>query len=92
MAGKCKHPERVIGIHFFNPAPLMKLDEIIPAVQTKKKCLKKPGKPLMIGVKLPFKPRDTPGFIVNRVARPFYGEAIRILEEGLADVQPLIGP
>ncbi|MEZ5056759.1 MAG: 3-hydroxyacyl-CoA dehydrogenase NAD-binding domain-containing protein [Saprospiraceae bacterium] len=86
IAGKCKHPERVIGIHFFNPAPLMKLVEIIPAVQTKKEVLEKARKTIDDWGKITVQTKDTPGFIVNRVARPFYGEAIRILEEGLADV------
>jgi 3-hydroxybutyryl-CoA dehydrogenase len=86
IAGKCKHPERVIGIHFFNPAPLMKLVEIIPAVQTNKEVLEKARKTIDDWGKITVQTKDTPGFIVNRVARPFYGEAIRILEEGLADV------
>ncbi len=85
IAAACKMPERFIGIHFFNPAPIMQLVEIIPAVQTKT-GLAEEIKSVVLGLgKLPVIVNDTPGFIVNRVARPFYGEAIRILEEGIAD-------
>jgi len=85
IASACTNPERVIGIHFFNPAPLMALVEIIPAVQTRE-GLAEEIKALIQSVgKLPVITKDTPGFIVNRVARPFYSESIRILEEGVAD-------
>ena len=80
-----KTSKRIIGIHFFNPAPLMPLVEIIPAIQTNEQTTKtckdliaKWGKTVVLC-------KDTPGFIVNRVARPFYGEALRIYEEGIAD-------
>lgn len=86
IAAACECPERVIGIHFFNPAPLMKLVEIIPAVQTSEETLKKSFDLIESWGKLCVQAKDTPGFIVNRVARPFYGEALRILEEGIADV------
>lgn len=86
IAGTCKFPGRIIGIHFFNPAPLMKLVEIIPAVQTDKEILAKAKSTIAGWGKVTVQAKDTPGFIVNRVARPFYGEAIRILEEGFADV------
>jgi 3-hydroxybutyryl-CoA dehydrogenase len=86
IASACEHPERVIGIHFFNPAPLMALVEIIPAVQTSDEVLQKARKLIEDCGKVSVVAKDTPGFIVNRVARPFYGEALRILEEGLADV------
>jgi 3-hydroxybutyryl-CoA dehydrogenase len=86
IAAACKHANRVVGIHFFNPAPLMKLVEIIPAIQTEDATLKK-SKDLIDGWgKTTVVVKDTPGFIVNRVARPFYGESLRILEEGIADV------
>lgn len=86
IAAACERPERVIGLHFFNPPPLMALVEVIPAIQTAQEieniCIA-----LMKGWnKLPVKAKDTPGFIVNRVARPYYGEAIRIYEEGIADI------
>ena len=85
IAAACEKPERVIGIHFFNPAPLMKLVEIIPAVQTANTVLEKSQILIENWGKLTVLAKDTPGFIVNRVARPFYGEALRILEEGIAD-------
>lgn len=80
-----KNPERVIGIHFFNPAPLMPLVEIIPAVQTSSEVLTKSKELIDSWGKVTVLTKDTPGFIVNRVARPFYGEALRIYEEGIAD-------
>lgn len=86
IASACKKPGRVVGLHFFNPAPLMALVEIIPAVQTDE-TLAGICKELMLKWgKVPVITKDTPGFIVNRVARPFYGEAIRIYEEGIADI------
>ena len=86
IAAACKKSERVIGIHFFNPAPLMKLVEIIPAVQTSKDTLDQSKAIIDSWQKLTVLTKDTPGFIVNRVARPFYGEALRISEEGIADI------
>lgn len=80
-----KFPSRVIGIHFFNPAPLMPLVEIIPAVQTSDETLSTAKSIIDSWKKLTVVCKDTPGFIVNRVARPFYGEALRIYEEGIAD-------
>jgi 3-hydroxybutyryl-CoA dehydrogenase len=80
-----KHANRVIGIHFFNPAPLMPLVEIIPAVQTSISTLDVAKALIDSWGKVSVVCKDTPGFIVNRVARPFYGEALRIYEEGIAD-------
>lgn len=80
-----KDPSRVIGIHFFNPAPLMPLVEIIPAVQTSVSVAEKAKSIIDSWRKVTVVCKDTPGFIVNRVARPFYGEALRIYEEGIAD-------
>jgi len=86
IAAACKNPARVIGIHFFNPATLMPLVEIIPGIATDeritstcKSFIDNWGKQTVIA-------KDTPGFIVNRVARPFYSEALRICEEGIADM------
>ncbi len=85
IASACQHPERVIGIHFFNPAPLMPLVEIIPGITTDP-LLAGEVKTLISGWgKIPVIAKDVPGFIVNRIARPYYGEAIRIYEEGIAD-------
>jgi 3-hydroxybutyryl-CoA dehydrogenase len=85
IASACQVPQRVIGIHFFNPAPLMALVEIIPAVQTRPGLADEVKLMVSSWGKLPVITKDTPGFIVNRVARPFYSEAIRIYEEGIAD-------
>ena len=86
IAAACENPSRVLGLHFFNPAPVMALVEIIPAIQTDKKLLPAAKELMVQWGKIPVVAKDTPGFIVNRVARPFYGEAIRIYEEGLADM------
>lgn len=86
LAGVCDKPERVLGIHFFNPAALMPLVEIIPAIQTDQTVLDEAQQLIASWKKVVVIAKDTPGFIVNRVARPFYGEAIRILEEGIADI------
>lgn len=80
-----QHPSRMIGIHFFNPAPLMPLVEIIPAVQTAPEVVEQAKSLIDSWKKITVLCKDTPGFIVNRVARPFYGEALRIYEEGIAD-------
>jgi 3-hydroxybutyryl-CoA dehydrogenase len=85
IASSLQKPGRCIGIHFFNPAPLMKLVEVIPAVQTSKAVLDKSVETIKSWKKTVAVAKDTPGFIVNRVARPFYGEALRIYEEGIAD-------
>lgn len=85
IAASCKKSERVIGIHFFNPAPLMHLVEVIPAIQTSDAVLQKTVQIISDWKKVVAVAKDTPGFIVNRVARPFYGEALRIYEEGKAD-------
>ena len=85
IAASLKKPERCVGIHFFNPAPLMKLVEVIPAIQTSKEVLEKSILTIKDWKKVVAVAKDTPGFIVNRVARPFYGEALRIYEEGIAD-------
>jgi 3-hydroxybutyryl-CoA dehydrogenase len=86
IASACDKPERVLGIHFFNPAPLMKLVEIVPAIQTNPTIVEQCQQLIESWGKLVVIAKDTPGFIVNRVARPFYGEALRIYEEGIADV------
>ncbi|WP_406026315.1 3-hydroxyacyl-CoA dehydrogenase NAD-binding domain-containing protein [Winogradskyella sp.] len=85
IAASLQKPERCIGIHFFNPAPLMKLVEVIPAIQTSKDVLETSIQIIKDWKKVVAVAKDTPGFIVNRVARPFYGEALRIYEEGIAD-------
>ena len=85
IAASVKSSNRVVGIHFFNPAPLMQLVEVIPAVQTSEEVLSQAVETITSWKKIVAVAKDTPGFIVNRVARPFYSEAIRIYEEGIAD-------
>lgn len=85
LAAGMKDPSRFIGLHFFNPAPLMKLVEVIPAIQTNKDITETCIKAMENWNKMPVIAKDTPGFIVNRVARPFYSEALRIYEEGIAN-------
>ena len=85
IAASCTTPERVLGIHFFNPAPLMQLVEVIPAVQTSEAVLQQSVEIISSWNKTVAVAKDTPGFIVNRVARPFYSESLRIFEEGVAD-------
>lgn len=85
IAAACQIPERVIGIHFFNPAPLMPLVEIIPALQTDENTVEKSVENIVKCGKTVVKVKDIPGFIVNRIARPYYSEALRIYDEGIAD-------
>jgi len=85
LASSLKNPSNFIGIHFFNPAPLMPLVEIIPALQTNINLLDSIRNLLLSWNKFPVIAKDTPGFIVNRIARPFYSEALRIYDEQIAD-------
>ena len=89
LAKGCQRPEQVIGLHFFNPAPLMALVEVIPALQTQSGLAEQAMSAMVAWGKSPALATDTPGFIVNRVARPFYSEALRILEEGIASVEDI---
>lgn len=81
-----ENPERVMGIHFFNPAPLMPLVELVPSMSTSPEVLQKAREVIDSWGKVTVLTKDTPGFIVNRVARPFYSEAIKMMEEGVADM------
>lgn len=85
IARACTHPDRVIGVHFFNPAPVLPLVEIIPGLATSEETAHAVRALINSWGKTTVLASDTPGFIVNRIARPFYGEAIRILEERIAD-------
>lgn len=85
LAGACTHKTRVVGVHFFNPAPVMPLVEIIPAITTAPDVTARATAYAAGWKKVTVLASDTPGFIVNRVARPFYGESLRLLEEGVAD-------
>ncbi|HEX6981260.1 MAG TPA: 3-hydroxyacyl-CoA dehydrogenase NAD-binding domain-containing protein [Balneolaceae bacterium] len=86
ISSALKKPARFLGVHFFNPAPLMPLVEIVPGISTKNESTQTARKLIDDWGKTTVLAKDTPGFIVNRVARPFYSEAIRQLEEGVADV------
>jgi 3-hydroxybutyryl-CoA dehydrogenase len=86
ISSSLKHPERFIGIHFFNPAPLMPLVEIVPSLQTSKMVTRQAEVLIKSWKKTTVVTKDTPGFIVNRVARPFYSEAIKMFEEGFAEM------
>jgi 3-hydroxybutyryl-CoA dehydrogenase len=89
IASACSNPEQFIGLHFFNPAPLMALVEIIPAIQTSPQLADICNEWMKQWGKKPVICKDTPGFIVNRIARPYYSEAIRILEENIASVETI---
>jgi 3-hydroxybutyryl-CoA dehydrogenase len=89
MASFTKTPESVVGMHFFNPPLLMQLVEIVRGTQTSDEAVKIAAEIALRMKKTPVVCRDTPGFIVNRVARPFYGEALRILGEGIASVEDI---
>jgi len=89
IASACKNAERVIGIHFFNPAPIMELVEIIPAIQTKSSVTDLVLKNIQSWKKTTVVAKDTPGFIVNRIARPYYSEALRIYDEGIATIETI---
>lgn len=80
-----KNPERVIGMHFFNPANIMKLVEIVKGDFTDEKTIDITKELSNKLGKVSVTAKDTPAFIVNRIARPFYGEALKILSEGTAD-------
>ena len=82
IANGLKHPERVVGMHFFNPAHIMKLVEVIEGFSTSEETMQKTVALSRELGKTPVRAKDTPGFIVNRVARNFYGEAFRIVGEG----------
>jgi len=86
IAAACTKPERFIGLHFFNPAPILPLVEVVPGLATDSALAPRMSALMRAWGKIPVMCKDTPGFIVNRVARPFYGEAIRIFEEGIADM------
>ena len=80
------HPERFGGLHFFNPAPLMPLVEVVPGIKTGEDFSETMEALMNEWGKVPVLAKDTPGFIVNKVARPFYSEAIKLYEEGVASV------
>ena len=85
LANGLKRPDRMIGIHFFNPAPIMKLVEIIYGLQSDMELIKQSYELIASWGKKCVYVKSSPGFIVNRIARPFYAEALRIYEEGVSD-------
>lgn len=89
IASLTKTPESVVGMHFFNPAPVMKLVEIVRGAQTSNEVIKQVSSVVTKMKKTPVICRDTPGFIVNRIARPFYGEALRLLGDQVASVEEI---
>ncbi|MGM5564901.1 3-hydroxyacyl-CoA dehydrogenase PaaH [Klebsiella quasipneumoniae] len=84
IAAGVKNPERVAGLHFFNPAPVMQLVEVVSGLATSAEVVEQLCQCVSGWGKRPVRCRSTPGFIVNRVARPFYAEAWRALEEQVA--------
>jgi 3-hydroxybutyryl-CoA dehydrogenase len=86
IASGTRHPERCIGMHFFNPPVLMQLIEVIPGVRSSAEATRRGVALAQQLGKTPVEARDTPGFVVNRILRPFYLEALRMLGEGIADV------
>lgn len=79
-------PENFLGVHFFNPAPIMPLVEIVPSFLTSSVVKNEVKNLIDSWKKTTVVAKDTPGFIVNRIARPFYSESLRILDEGIADI------
>ena len=86
IAAGVKHPERLIGLHFFNPAPLMPLVEIVPGIATDPAVVEACVAAVAAWGKVGVVAKDSPGFLVNRIARPFYGEALHLFEEQMADM------
>lgn len=89
IASKLKHPERFLGLHFFNPAHIMKLVEVISGADTDQQVVMKIVEFAKMLGKSTVLAKDSPGFIVNRVARPFYTESLKILEEGVANIETI---
>jgi 3-hydroxybutyryl-CoA dehydrogenase len=89
IGSACAKPQRIIGAHFFNPAAVMPLVELVPALTTDGGAVERTKALVASWKKTTVVATDTPGFIVNRIARPFYGEALRLLEEGVANIQTI---
>ena len=89
IAANTQHPERVLGLHFFNPPPLMALVEVIQGDRTAAEVVDRATDLMRQMGKTPARAKDTPGFIVNRIARPFYNEALRILGDGNATIESI---
>jgi 3-hydroxybutyryl-CoA dehydrogenase len=89
IAANTQHQERVLGLHFFNPPPLMALVEVVQGDRTSPATIEKATDLMRRMGKTPARAKDTPGFIVNRIARPFYNEALRILGDGVASIETI---
>ena len=89
LAAGIPHPGRVLGLHFFNPPVVMKLVEVVRCEETSADAVERAVKFTTALGKTPVIVRDTPGFIVNRIARPFYGEALKLLDEGVTTVETI---
>jgi 3-hydroxybutyryl-CoA dehydrogenase len=89
LGGATQRPDKVAGLHFFNPAPMMSLVEVVKSERTSDETVSRLIDLARRWGKTPVVARDTPGFIVNRVARPFYGEALRLLDHHVADVETI---
>jgi 3-hydroxybutyryl-CoA dehydrogenase len=89
LAAHLQHPERMAGLHFFNPAPVMALVEVVSGLATDARVADTLCETALSWGKQPVRTQSTPGFIVNRVARPFYAESLRLLQEGAADCATL---
>jgi 3-hydroxybutyryl-CoA dehydrogenase len=89
IAAATRRPERVLGLHYFNPPPLMALVEVIQGDRTAPEAIDKATELMRRMGKTPARAKDTPGFIVNRIARPFYNEALRVLGDGGTTVETI---
>lgn len=89
IAAAVPHPERVVGLHFFNPAPVMKLVEIVQGLKTPDLLCQALKALMLVWKKVPVLTKSTPGFIVNRIARPFYAEGFRALQEQVTSFERL---
>jgi 3-hydroxybutyryl-CoA dehydrogenase len=89
LAEKIPHPQRVAGMHFFNPAPLMKLVEVVHTKYTDEPTIRLVTATVRQLGKIPVLCKDAPGFIVNHVARPYYLEALKLVEEGFGDLETI---
>jgi 3-hydroxybutyryl-CoA dehydrogenase len=87
IAAGTQRPDRILGLHFFNPPPLMALVEVVQGDRTSDETIERATALMKAIGKTPARAKDTPGFIVNRIARPFYNEALRILGDGGASVE-----
>ena len=85
LSARLRNPKRLVGMHFFNPAPILPLVEVVSGTLTDPDVARVTYETAKAWGKIPVHCRSTPGFIVNRVARPFYGEALQLLSEGAAD-------